>query len=181
MSVAESIPVLEKELEKKRRQLKMLKAERARVAARLARLDGQIAALEGAPTRGAAKRPVRRRAIRRGATTLDGVIEQVLSAADKALSVAEIAEGAIAEGYKSASKNFRSMVAQYLSRSDKVRRVRRGRYTLKRAAKAAAAPAEQAEAAQAAAAPAEKAEAAQAAAPAQKKRRPRKVAAKKKS
>jgi len=169
MSVAESIPVLEKELEKKRRQLKMLKAERARIAARLARLDGQIAALEGAPTRGAAKRPVRGRAIRRGGMTLDGVIQQVLSAADKALSVAEIAEAAVAEGYKSASKNFRSMVAQYLSRSDKVRRVRRGRYALKPAAKAAARPA-----------PAETAEAAQPAAPARKKRRPRKRAAKKK-
>ena len=130
-----SIPALEAALTRVKQRLKRKKAQRARLVRKIAKLDKETQALEGArigaPKKGR-KRKRGRRAARGG--NLGELIPRVLARASRPLGMKEIADGVVALGYKSSSKKFVNVVAQYVYNSADIRRVSRGRYALKKTA-----------------------------------------------
>lgn len=131
----QSIPTLEKQLQQQKKRLDQLKRERVTLAEKLSKLDAEISQLEGKqpPSRGAKKARVKKPR-RARSESLDQYVQSVLSEADKSLTAKEVADKVIEKGYTTKSKSFASTVSQHLAKSPLTRRVRRGRYTLKKSA-----------------------------------------------
>ena len=114
-----------------RRQSKVADLERRHraLSRRLAAVEAKIRAA-GGEVGGAV--PGRRGAGRRRATnkvSLADALRAVLKA--KTLGVAEAADAVLRSGFKTHSKNFRTMVAIQLGKAKGIKRVSRGQYTAK--------------------------------------------------
>ncbi|MFO0873998.1 MAG: hypothetical protein U0575_08520 [Phycisphaerales bacterium] len=133
-----SISDLHAELRRRHSQAKPLEARRAKLAATLAKLDAELASLGhhvgGTAVAAVRRGPGRPRGSRgpRPANTLSLVdtLQKVLT--DKTLGVNEAAAAVLSAGYRTQSKNFRTVVNQtLLVNKGKFRKVDRGRYTAK--------------------------------------------------
>jgi hypothetical protein len=110
----------------RQRELSKLQKRRAKVQRKLDRLDEKIAAIDGRRTASVA---------RRNGTNLPDTIAQVLARARGPMSVGEIAERALAGGYRTNSGNFRAVVNVALIKDRRFVNTARGAYRLKRPAK----------------------------------------------
>lgn len=135
MAKVVSIAALEAALAQKRRQLESLASERVALVRQLEKVDQRIALLRGnqpkvAPAPQAKVQAPKRRRRKSGGEPLSGVVARVLKEAGRPLSVKEITEAVLAAGYKTTSKDFGSVVAQYVYGGRALQRVGRGLYTL---------------------------------------------------
>jgi hypothetical protein len=157
LSTSELRELLEARLVQERKRLPALQAKSAKLAKEMAKIDAEIAAIEG--TAPAAVRPARRmaKAVRKaapkpmpaakrarakgrpakrvarggGRVTLPVAIEQVLSEAGKPLSLAEIRDAIIRKKLlANISKSFPVQVAITLGRHREFKRVGKGIYSL---------------------------------------------------
>jgi hypothetical protein len=121
------LTMLHAELRRRERAVSRLQGKRKRLAARLARLDDEIAALGGAVSRGAGGGS--RRRPRNDASLVDA-LANVLKG--KTMGVTEMAEAVQKAGYATSSANFRTIVnATLIKFKDRFKRVERGQYTAK--------------------------------------------------
>lgn len=120
---------LQREMRKRQRKIGPLMKRRASTAAKLARLDAEIAALGGTPGSARGAR-VGGRTRPRNATNLVEALKKVLT--DKTMSVTDVGEAVQKAGYKTTSPFFRTIVNQTLIKYKNVfKRVGRGQYTAK--------------------------------------------------
>lgn len=135
-----SVGDLQRELQRRQRAGGALLRRRDALAAKLADLNQQIAALgldvpttplmparrgrpKGTRAAGGGRRP-------RNEMNLVEALQQVLK--DKTMGVSEVAEAVQAAGYRTSSPNFRTIVNQaLLAKKDLFRKVARGQYTAK--------------------------------------------------
>jgi hypothetical protein len=138
MKNAWTIRGLVEQLRAQRSQLGSLKKERRELAARIRGLDRDIEELRGARAVGRVAVARRRRRGRGRAptpgVTLADLVVKVLADASTPLGLKDIAEGVLAAGYKTTSSNFLNVIGQYVYNSKVIRRVRRGKYALKKGA-----------------------------------------------
>ena len=132
-----SMTELQIEIRRRERQLRSLHRKRSRLVAQLREVEeqisaagGEISAIEGA---GGRRRP-------RNDMNLADALAALLS--NKVLSVTEAAEEVQAEGYRTTSPNFRTIVNQTLLKDKRFKRVGRGRYTSQAGAKSTPASAD---------------------------------------
>lgn len=145
-----TIQELRRELGVKTRLSRRLRAQRRKLATRLAALDRRIAAIVGgagpSPKRKkrkkrkkrvvkkrrkkAAKKKAAKRPRRRRGKSLLASIAKVLAANKDGMRTKEVAAAVKKAGYKTKSKDFRGIVSATL-RADKFKRIKRGVYTLK--------------------------------------------------
>jgi len=136
------IEAIQAELSRRRRAAGPLIKRRAALAAKLAALDNQLTALglgsgqEGlAPAMSSLRRSAAPGTRRRGRPPRNGVslvdtLHKLLSG--KELGVAAAAQAVLDSGYKTASKNFRTVVNQtLLVNKERFKKVARGMYTAK--------------------------------------------------
>lgn len=115
-----SVDALKSEIKRRERALKTLSRKRARVAAKLTKLDVQIEAAGGAPTS------------RRGrASNAAPLVPSLVKAlGGKTMGVGELAEAVQRSGYRSNAANFRLIVNATLLKHRKVfKKVARGKYS----------------------------------------------------
>ena len=132
-----SIADIHAELRRRQRQAMPLVRRRAKIAAKLAKLDAQLAALgqatggiSGPVRRGPGRPPGRRGPRAKNAMGLVPTMQKALQG--KTMGVSEVAEAVLGSGYRTTSKNFRTVVNQtLLVNKDKFKKVGRGRYTAK--------------------------------------------------
>jgi len=120
-----SLPIsdLHRELRRRQGAAGRLIRKRTGLAARLASLDHQIAALGVTAGGGAGRtRP-------RNELTLVAALAKVLSG--KTMSVTDVAQAVQTAGYRTSSPSFRTIVNQTLINSGQFKRVSRGQYTAK--------------------------------------------------
>ncbi len=128
-----STDVLMREVARREREAGKLVQERERLLARIEEIDSELAAFgevpagPGATTRVAKKRGGKRGPRPKNSVTLEEAIVQTLGG--KTMGVTEIAQAVLKSGYKTNAENFRTMVNQTLLRSDKIKKVARGKYT----------------------------------------------------
>ena len=132
-----SVEDLRKEIARRQRKLPELIAARDTLNRLIAELEGlgdvkPIVKRRKRAGRKKAARSVAERAVAKPARagSLSNTLAEALKAKSK-LTVAEVAEAALAAGYKSKSKDFRNIVSMTLSKDKRFRRVRRGVYALK--------------------------------------------------
>ncbi len=144
MPKVKTIQQLKKELRAKEASLTKLSVQRKRLAARLAAIDRQIAALEGgdAPRRGrkpgpkpgkktlrkAVKKTTRKHTRRGAGKSLNDFIKKVLGGAEAGMRPKDIMAAVRKVGYKTKSKDFYGLVAAALRDKTKFKRVSRGLY-----------------------------------------------------
>lgn len=119
---------LAEELKRREKELSRLEARRDRVAAQLAELDDQIAALAGAGGYGATARGGLRRRPRNDKPLADALVEVLTG---QTMGVSEVAEAVQRAGYRTSSPNFRTIVNQTLLRDKRIKKIARGQYTAK--------------------------------------------------
>ena len=120
-----SLSDLERMIRGRQRELKKLQKRRAKIQRRLDALDEKIAAITGAGrVAGAGGRA-------RNGTNLPDAIAKVLAGGSKPMSIGEIAERALAGGYRTNSGNFRGIVNQALVKDKRFVSAGRGVYRLK--------------------------------------------------
>ncbi len=135
MSISANLSVaeLERALAQRKREVKLLQAKRQKMSAALAKLDARIARLEGSvavPSAvGRLAQSGGRRPRAKNARTLADVLAGVLQA-DKAMTIAEIVDGAKKAGYKSNAANFRLIVNQTLLKDKRFKKTGFGLYKL---------------------------------------------------
>ncbi len=126
-----SIAQIQRELERRQKELPALQKQRAKLLSSLEKLDSRIAGLGGStPTKtaragrsGPRKRP-------KNSMTLVEALEKVLKG--KQMSIGQAISAVKAAGYKTNSKSFRiSVNATLLKYTDKFKKVARGLYTAK--------------------------------------------------
>lgn len=127
---------LHRELEKRRSMLGDLARERDELAARLEMIDRELSSLGGAPARDGARgrgkrrgpKPGRRGGRRRPRN--EGNLVEALSGVlkGKTMSVTEAAAAVVEAGYRTSSKNFRTIVNQALIKGP-FKKIDRGQYT----------------------------------------------------
>jgi len=144
MPKTKTISELQKELAAKQSQVKQLQSSRSVLETQLAVIDRQIAALMGAgraaratKKKKAAKKKVSKRKVAKkkakraqNKQSLADVLLQVLKGKN-GVKVADATKLVLAEGYKSASKQFQTIVNQTLLRDKRFRKAGRGVYKLK--------------------------------------------------
>lgn len=115
---------LQVEIKRRQKAVRSLHRKRDRILRQLDEVSREIEAAGGkrVRTHGSARRP-------RNAKTLADAIADALEG--RILSVTELAATVQADGYKTTSPNFRTIVNQALLKDDRFRRVSRGKYTLK--------------------------------------------------
>ncbi len=124
-----SVAELKQELQRRERNVAQLMRTRKELAARLAKVDAQLAALGGSVvTRSKPKRATRSR--KRNQKTLTETLVSVLDTKTP-MSMEEILEAVQGTGYKSSSKSFRVIVSQALIKDKRFKRASRGKYLLK--------------------------------------------------
>lgn len=119
---------LAEELKRRERDLSRLESRREKVAAQLAELDDQIAALAGAGGYGATARGGVRRRPRNDKPLADALVAVLTGAT---MGVSEVAEAVQKAGYRTSSPNFRTIVNQTLLRDKRIKKIARGQYTAK--------------------------------------------------
>lgn len=119
-----SIEDLQAELARREREVGRLQKKRERLAAQIAEVESELAALGAlGATGGVRKRP-------KNEKNLTDTLHDVLSG--KTMGVTEAANAARAAGYLSTAENFRTIVNQTLLReTKKFKKVARGQYTAK--------------------------------------------------
>lgn len=125
-----SVEDLQAEIRGRQRKGKSLLKKRAKLAARLAVIDRQLAdiGLSAGSTRGGgARRGPGSRA--RNAVSLPEALAAVMST-DKAMSVSDLAKKVRDKGYNSNSANFNTIVNQALVKDKRFKNVSRGQYVL---------------------------------------------------
>jgi hypothetical protein len=121
-----SLADLERMIRNRQRELKKLLKQRARLQAKLDRIDDQIVSVGG---NGRAHRGRGRTGGRaRNAITLPDAIAQTLSRVKAPTSVSNIIDGVLKAGYQSRSANFRSVVNQALIKDKRFVAASRGMY-----------------------------------------------------
>lgn len=127
---AASVADLERELAARKRGASKLLKKRERVAAQLAEIDAELAAMGISPSGGAVGGSGGTGSRPRNDKTLTEALAEVLKGTE--MSVTEAAEAVQRAGYRTSSSNFRTIVNQTLLREDKVfKKVGRGVYTAK--------------------------------------------------
>ncbi len=127
-----STDVLMREVARRERQAGKLAEERERLLARIEEIDAELSALGDAPIAARTMRVSKKRGGKRGprpknSMTLEEAIVKTLNG--KTMGVTEIAQAVLKSGYKTNAENFRTMVNQTLLRSDRIKKVARGKYT----------------------------------------------------
>lgn len=122
-----SVAQLEALMVAKKKKIKALERSREQLAAKLAKLDSEIAALSGGKSV-AGLTPTGRP---RNTKSLPDLMIEVLSGG-KPMKVGEILEAVLKKGYQSSSQNFRSLINQTLIKDDRFAAVSRGTYSLKK-------------------------------------------------
>jgi hypothetical protein len=117
-----SISDIQQELARRQRGVRTLERKRDRIAAKLADLDAQIAALGGPAGRAGGSRT---RA--RNESSLSDALASTLKG--KTMSVTDVARAVVDNGYRTTSPNFRTMVNAALLNKKMFKRVERGQYT----------------------------------------------------
>ena len=114
-----SVAELEQLLESRRAELNELVDKREALAAELAELDGQIAAMNGEPVEGGGRRRKARKVVRkrrpgraRNQPPLREVVAGVLEKQKKGLTLKELEEKVIAAGYQTNSAKFGNTLYQ---------------------------------------------------------------------
>ena len=128
-----SIADLRRELAAREKQVARVRAQRDKVARRLAGIDRKIAALGGElalAVKCARKRPAKKRKRARDGLSLGDVLAHVLVGKGN-VKPADAAKLALGAGYKTESSQFSNIVIQTLSTDRRFRRVTKGIYTLK--------------------------------------------------
>ena len=127
-----SLQELKEEVKRRQAALPALIAQRDELDRKIAELQslGEVASASKAPERPAprATRAMVKR--RKGHKTLKSVLVEILQE-KPGMSVAEIAEAALAAGYKSKSKVFKTLVKQALYHDKTFRRVGKGRFAMR--------------------------------------------------
>lgn len=124
-----SVEDLQAEIRGRQRKGKTLLKKHAKLAARLALVERQLAAigLTAGSSRGGARRGPGSRA--RNAQSLPEALAAVMST-DKAMSVSDLAKKVRDKGYQSNSVNFNTIVNQALVKDKRFKNVSRGQYVL---------------------------------------------------
>ena len=128
-----SIAALRREIARREKQVRSLRAKRDTIARKVTELDAQIADLAGGArsgtfvgrATGGGRGPARR------GVGLKSMLIKMLGR-KKQLTVGEAMEAVVAAGYKTSSKNFRLIVNQTLAKDPRFRQVARGTYALKK-------------------------------------------------
>jgi hypothetical protein len=123
MSVAQLMALMNA----KKQRLATLERTRKQMVSKLAKIDAEIAALSGG--KGVAGMTPSGRP--RNTKSLPDLMIEVLGAG-KPLKVGEILDAVIKKGYRSNSRNFRSLINQTLIKDKRFTAVSRGTYTLKK-------------------------------------------------
>ena len=135
-----SIAALERALAEKQQQVASLQRRRQALLKRVAKVDKDIAALTGKPAASAgqdeattrpkkAKTKLRRRP--KNAMTLRDAIVAVLSKSRKPLTAREMADGVLATGYRSKSKNLLQRVWTTVGKDERIDRREKGKYMVR--------------------------------------------------
>lgn len=119
------------------RRQESLMAEREELVGRLAEIDEALGSERPASPRVSkqvsekARKAPGRRASGRKRPKNDMTLEEAMASVldGKTMGVSDLAEAVLASGYKTGAANFRTMVNQTLIRSDRFRKVSRGKYT----------------------------------------------------
>jgi len=140
-----SVATLERALARRKRGMEALATRRDALRARLAKVEAELAAMEGAAGAPVAKAPKAKRvkrakrakkAKRRGPrpgrkTSLAAVITKVLEGATKPMRAAAVTSAVLAAGYETKAKNFKQIVHSALTRHPDAARAGTGLYVLK--------------------------------------------------
>ena len=126
-----NIAQLEQFLNQRRNELNKLYKQRTDLGKKLDGVEREIARLEGGMA-GTGRRGGGRGSRPKNDKPLPDVVEQVMREAGRAMKVPEIAEGALAAGYKSNSANFKGIVNQQLIKDKRFVQAERGVYQLKK-------------------------------------------------
>lgn len=123
---------LKREIARRQKLLPKLIAQRDALIAQIAELQRVETALAGEPSvrSRATARPQRPRRAAGNKTSLAEVLATFMKGREKA-TVGEAVEGALAAGYKTTSKSFRSVVNQMLLKSPRFKSVGRGEFSLR--------------------------------------------------
>ena len=119
-----SIIELERILQTRQRELKILLRRRTHIERKLSALDERITRLGGSRATGRAKRA-------RNDVTLPEAIAKVLGKSRKPMTVGDIMGDVQAAGYRSTSGNFRGIVNQTLIKDKRFTSASRGLYEMK--------------------------------------------------
>lgn len=135
-----SLVQLQRELARRQSALPRLQKKRARLLSALKKVEEAITELGGAvaprTTKGRRPRPTRKMQRVRNKMSLGDALARVLQDA-KSMKIADLVAGVKRLGYKSKAKDFRLIVNQVLVKDKRFRSVRRGRYALSKAGRAA--------------------------------------------
>lgn len=121
-----SVTDLEQMLQQKMSQLEILIERRKKLQEQVAGLDAEIQSVAGISGRASAPKiklvakPKRMRRRSKNKISLSSVVREVLGKNKKGLTSAELEEAVLATGYKSSSKNFRSMIYQCLGKAEDI-------------------------------------------------------------
>jgi len=128
-----SVADLQRLLERKQARLAALLKKRQSLQKTLAKVEKQIAGLEGSKSRSGTQKRRRKPGRRvKNARPLNVVVTEILSKTKAGLKVADLTVKVLATGYKSKSANFKNVVHQTLYNSDKIVRDKvTGKYRLK--------------------------------------------------
>ena len=118
---------LQKEIERRQRLLPKLIAERDALNCQIAGLQGLTQAMPEQPT----KQRVTRRGHGRNKMSLGDTLAMFIKGKVK-VRIAEAAEGVLAAGYETKSRNFRDIVKQTLRKDERFTRVGRGQFAMMR-------------------------------------------------
>lgn len=121
---------LEAEMARRRNTVAKLLRKREQIAAQIAALDGELAALGMAVPTGDARRPTRGGRRRTGAGNAESLADTLAGVVDVGtrISPKEAAERVRARGYTTTSKTFAVQVANVLANDERFTRIARGVY-----------------------------------------------------
>ncbi len=123
-----TIAALEKALQEKKVQLDGLHNERKKLLQQLAKLDKQIAAVQGGAT-GLGSRSTGGRG-RRGPSLIERIV-RILAKNKKPMTAGEIADEVLAGGYETKSDNLQTLIWSQIYKDDRIVRPERGKFQLK--------------------------------------------------
>jgi hypothetical protein len=122
---------LQKELERRQKSGRKLESRRAKLAAELAQLDGELAALGikpgAAPAAGRRGRGAKGRSRAKNAVSLPDAIASAMDIGAEA-SPSEMAVLVQKNGYKTTAANFNMMVSNAMAKDERFKRLGRGLY-----------------------------------------------------
>jgi len=123
-----TIAALEKALQEKKMQLDGLYSERKKLLQQLAKLDKQIASLQGGVVGSAGKSAGGGR--RKGPSLIERIV-RILAKNKKLMTAGEIAEAVLAGGYETKSENLQTLIWSQIYKDERIVRPERGKFQLK--------------------------------------------------